>query len=32
MYFNEKRPYEGHLCDGRYWDTILAVFGLLESG
>jgi hypothetical protein len=29
MYFNRRVPYEGSLDDGRYWDTILAVFGLL---
>lgn len=32
MYFNRRVPYEGSLDDGRYWDTILAVFGLLEAG
>jgi hypothetical protein len=26
--FNRRVPYEGSLDDGRYWDTILAVFGL----
>jgi squalene-hopene/tetraprenyl-beta-curcumene cyclase len=31
-YFNRRVPYEGSLDDGRYWDTILAVMGLLESG
>lgn len=29
MYFNPRVPYEGSLDDGRYWDTILAVLGLL---
>lgn len=32
MYFNRRVPYEGSLDDGRYWDTILAAFGLLEAG
>lgn len=32
MYFNKRVPYEGSLDDGRYWDTILALFGLLEAG
>lgn len=32
MYFNRRVPYEGSLDDGRYWDTILAVLGILESG
>jgi len=29
LYFNRRVPYEGSLDDGRYWDTILAVFALL---
>ena len=32
MYFNRRVPYEGTLDDGRYWDTILAAFALLEAG
>jgi hypothetical protein len=32
LYFNKRVPYEGCLCDGRYWDTILSVFALLEAG
>ena len=32
MYFNRRVPYEGSLDDGRYWDSILAAWGLLESG
>jgi hypothetical protein len=32
MYFNRRQPYEGCLCDGRYWDTILSAFALLEAG
>lgn len=32
MYFNRRVPYEGSLDDGRYWDTILAAFALLEAG
>jgi hypothetical protein len=32
MYFNKRVPYEGSLDDGRYWDSILAVFALLEAG
>ena len=32
LYFNRRVPYEGSLDDGRYWDTIIAVFGLLEAG
>jgi hypothetical protein len=31
-YFNERVPYQGSLDDGRWWDTILISFGLLESG
>jgi hypothetical protein len=32
MYFNRRVPYEGSLDDGRYWDSILAAFALLEAG
>ena len=32
MYFNRRVPYEGSLDDGRYWDTILAAYALLEAG
>ena len=32
MYFNKRVPYEGSLDDGRYWDTLLSVFALLEAG
>jgi squalene-hopene/tetraprenyl-beta-curcumene cyclase len=32
LYFNRRVPYEGSLDDGRYWDTILATYGLLEAG
>ena len=32
MYFNKRVPYEGSLDDGRYWDTILAAYALLEAG
>lgn len=32
LYFVKRVPYEGCLCDGRFWDTILMSFALLESG
>lgn len=32
MYFNRRAPYDGSLDDGRYWDTILSVYALLEAG
>ena len=32
LYFIKRIPYEGCLCDGRYWDTILSSFALLEAG
>jgi hypothetical protein len=32
LYFNRRVPYEGSLDDGRYWDSILAAFALLEAG
>jgi hypothetical protein len=32
LYFIKRVPYEGCLCDGRYWDTILSAFALLEAG
>ena len=32
MYFNRRAPYDGSLDDGRYWDTILCVYALLEAG
>lgn len=31
-YFNDKVPYQGSLDDGRWWDTILISWALLESG
>jgi hypothetical protein len=31
-YFNERVPYQGSLDDGRWWDTILISWALLESG
>lgn len=31
-YFNDRVPYEGSLDDGRWWDTILISWALLESG
>ena len=31
-YFNDRVPYQGSLDDGRWWDTILVSWGLLESG
>lgn len=31
-YFNDRVPYQGSLDDGRWWDTILISWGLLESG
>ena len=32
MYLNIKYPYEGHIADGRYWDTLLAASALLSAG
>jgi hypothetical protein len=31
-YFNDRVPYQGSLDDGRWWDTILISWALLESG
>lgn len=31
-YFNDLVPYQGTLDDGRWWDTILVSWGLLEAG
>lgn len=31
-YFNDLAPYEGTLDDGRWWDTIIIAWALLESG
>jgi len=31
-YFNDRVPYQGSLDDGRWWDTILVSWGLLEAG
>jgi hypothetical protein len=31
-YFNTRVPYQGSLDDGRWWDTILVSWGLLEAG
>lgn len=31
-YFNDRNPYQGSLDDGRWWDTILVSWALLESG
>lgn len=31
-YFNDRVPYQGSLDDGRWWDSILVSWGLLESG
>lgn len=31
-YFNDRVPYQGSLDDGRWWDTILVSWALLESG
>ena len=31
-YFNDRVPYEGSLDDGRWWDTILISWALMESG
>lgn len=31
-YFNSRVPYQGSLDDGRWWDTILLSWALLESG
>lgn len=31
-YFNSLTPYMGSADDGRWWDTILVSWGLLESG
>ena len=30
-YFNDRVPYQGSLDDGRWWDTILVSWGLLEA-
>lgn len=32
LYFIKRVPYEGCLCNGKYWDSILASFALLEAG
>lgn len=31
-YFNFREPYRGSLDDGRWWDTILISWAMLESG
>jgi hypothetical protein len=32
LYFSKRNSYDGCLCDGRYWDTILSSWALLEAG
>lgn len=29
LYFSKRNSYDGCLCDGRYWDSILSSFALL---